>query len=116
MMRGELFVFVFQFAVFSKNFPEGDADENCVENAEDKPIESAGYCATDTKPASTTLHALQDRNYNDYWREPACEIPPCTKDFLAHFVGDEGKNKGWNDNERNGEVHVKCCQAKECGA
>ena len=78
MMRRELFVFVFQFAVFSKNFPEGDADENCVENAEDKPIESAGYCATDTKPASTTLHALQDCNDNDHWREPTRKAPLIT--------------------------------------
>lgn len=82
-----LFPLPLHLPVFPHNPPEGNDDKNGVKESEDDGVEAGGYCSTDTETSPTALGTLEIGDKNDDRHPPAGEAPPCTENFISHFVG-----------------------------
>ena len=73
------------------DLPERAKDEDRIKdtlNQEDEILTHAEISTT-----SATRIIQQECRNNDYGYPPTCEVPPCLKYFITHFVGDEGEEK-----------------------
>ena len=73
------------------DFDKGNKDKDEVENSDEEGVK----CSSVHPPPSSAARILhKECNRDDYRHPPTRKSPPRAEDFIMHFVGDEGEEKG----------------------
>lgn len=74
-------------AVCANNFDKRNNNEDGIEDALNQENEVLSHA--DISATCATRIIKQKSHYYDHGCPPSCEVPPCVKNLVTHFVGDK---------------------------